>query len=216
MLQSGVHVTLAGILLAFTIPASNRIDIDTFLRTGRVLLDRVQDAGMAGKEILTNEDQKAAIHALENASEKALPPLARMKHSLHPWVSYAIMAPLRPRQRRHGISGEFSPSLVNPITMGVFLGLVLGKQVGLTLASWLAVRLGIASMPRDLTWRHLYGAGWLGGIGFTMALFISNLAFIEMPQQLFMAKIGILAASSLSGMVGFLILMSVSQRQNEA
>jgi Na+:H+ antiporter, NhaA family len=106
------------------------------------------------------------------------------------------------------IEGDLGTALGNQITLGVVLGLVLGKQLGVTLAAWLAVRSGMTELPEGVGWRHIYGAGWLAGIGFTMSLFVADLAFADGPEAtlLIAAKLGILVASVIAGGVGWLIL----------
>jgi NhaA family Na+:H+ antiporter len=101
------------------------------------------------------------------------------------------------------------PALGSPIAWGVILGLAVGKPLGITLASWLAVRAGAADLPTGVAWRHVHGAGWLGGIGFTMSLFVAGLAFGE-PSALDIAKLGVLGASVLAGLIGFLLLRRVA------
>ncbi|RMH37927.1 MAG: Na+/H+ antiporter NhaA [Nitrospirae bacterium] len=210
LLKSGVHATLAGIVLAFTIPASGRIDADLFLEKSHILLNRFRSSGSAGKHILTNEEQRAAILALESACRGALPPLSRIEHKLHPWVAFLIIPLFALANAGVDFRGSYSVSLVDPVLLGVFLGLVMGKQAGITLFAWLAVRCRMATLPSHLTWRHIYGTSWLAGIGFTMALFITNIAFLNMPNLLFQAKVGILLASVVSGAIGFLILRRLS------
>jgi len=105
-------------------------------------------------------------------------------------------------------SGNVSTALVHPVTIGVVVGLIVGKQIGIFFFAWISVRSGIAVMPTGVNWRQIYGTSWLGGIGFTMALFIAHLAFEGLPL-LFMAKIGILIASFIAGVVGWLILRQV-------
>ncbi|MFQ6113801.1 MAG: Na+/H+ antiporter NhaA, partial [bacterium] len=131
--------------------------------------------------------------------------LARMEHALHPWVSFAIVPIFALANAGVTLGNGISSALSHPIAIGVVLGLVLGKQLGVTLFSWGAVRLGLADLPNSITWRHIYGAGLLGGIGFTMSLFIANLAFGN-SSLLNTAKIGTLTASFIAAIVGLSIL----------
>jgi len=113
---------------------------------------------------------------------------------LPPWVVFVIM-PLFALANAGVVLGEdFVSALLNPVSLGIVAGLLLGKQFGITLFAWLAVKSGISEMPRGVTWQHIYGASWLAGIGFTMSLFISDLAFADSPL-LGVAKLGILIAS---------------------
>jgi Na+:H+ antiporter, NhaA family len=208
-LQSGVHATLAGVLLAMTVPASSFIDTGTFLKRSRSLLDRFEQAGERGDSVLSNDERQGALHALNRANEDVEPPLQELEHALHPWVVFAVM-PLFALANAGVVLGEdFAVTLLNPVSLGILAGLLLGKQFGITLFAWLAVKSGISELPEGMTWRHIYGAGWLGGIGFTMSLFISDLAFTDGPL-LDVAKLAILAASLVAGVGGWLILRGAS------
>jgi len=110
------------------------------------------------------------------------------------------------------IEGDVTSMLTAPVVLGIAVGLVLGKQLGITLATWLIIRAGLASLPEGLTWRHIYGAAWLGGIGFTMSLFIADLAY-EDAATLSLAKVGILAASVVAGIGGYIVLRTVAGRE---
>ena len=111
------------------------------------------------------------------------------------------------------LSGDLGKLVAQPITLGVVLGLVLGKPIGVTLASWLAVRFGLASLPENVSWKHIHGAGWLAGIGFTMSLFMTGLAFTD-DAHLTAAKLGILIASVCAGIVGSVILVRIPQKSS--
>jgi NhaA family Na+:H+ antiporter len=208
-LQSGVHATIAGILLAMTVPASSFINTGEFLRRSRGLLDRFEQAGERGDSVLSSEERQGILHALNSANEEVEPPLQEMEHALHPWVVFAIM-PLFALANAGVVLGEnVAATLLNPVSLGIIAGLILGKQLGISLFAWLAVKSGISEMPQGVTWLHIYGAGWLAGIGFTMSLFISDLAFMNSPL-LDVAKLGILAASLVAGIGGWIILRGAS------
>jgi NhaA family Na+:H+ antiporter len=108
------------------------------------------------------------------------------------------------------LGGDIVGALASPVALGIVLGLVVGKQLGITLFAWLAVRSGVSELPEGIGWRHVYGAGWLAGIGFTMSLFISDLAFSE-DSLIETAKLGILCASLIAGVVGWTILRGASR-----
>jgi NhaA family Na+:H+ antiporter len=131
-----------------------------------------------------------------------------MEHVLHPWVALAIIPLFALANAGVRIEGDLGTVLGNRVTLGVVLGLVLGKQLGVTLAAWLAVRSGVTDLPEGAGWHHVYGAGWLAGIGFTMSLFVADLAFAEAGEGslLTAAKLGILVASLIAGVGGWLIL----------
>src|SRR5918993_3783945 len=208
-LLSGVHATIAGVLLAFTVPASSFIDPDQFLKRSRYVLDRFEQAGEKGENVLTNEERQAALHALNQATHKLEPPLHELEHALHPWVVFAIMPLFALANAGVVLGGDFAAALINPVAFGIVAGLVVGKQLGITLFVWLAVKSGVSELPEDINWRHVYGVGWLAGIGFTMSLFITDLAFSD-GSLVEAAKLGILVASVIAGVVGWVILRGAS------
>jgi Na+:H+ antiporter, NhaA family len=208
VLASGIHATIAGVALAMVIPSRTRLDSRQFLARSRRTLDHFETH--AEGNLMTNEEQQAAVHALEEACERVQPPLHRMEHALHPWVTFFIMPLFALANAGVVLSGNFGETLVQPVTLGVILGLVIGKPIGITLAAWLAVRTRVASLPTGVTWSHIHGAGWLGGIGFTMSLFIASLAFTD-EALLTMAKLGILTASLFAAVIGSFLLVRTPQ-----
>ncbi len=209
LLKSGIHATIAGVLLAMTVPAKSFINPGEFLERGRYVLDRFERAGERGEDVLCNEERQAALHALNTATHRLEPPLQEMEHALHPWVVFAIMPLFALANAGVLLGGDFAATLLNPVSLGIVAGLVVGKQLGVTLFVWLAVKSGLSEMPEGITWRHVYGASWLAGIGFTMSLFISGLAFGD-SELVEVAKMGILAASLIAGVVGWAILRGAS------
>ena len=204
-LASGVHATIAGVLLALTIPARTRVDTGEFFRRAHALLHHFDLAGEEAADIRTNADQQAALAELEDLAEGVQTPLQRLEHALHPWVAFVIVPLFALANAGVALGGGLGAALREPVTLGVVAGLLLGKQLGVTGAAWLAVRAGLADLPEGVTWRHVYGAGWLAGIGFTMSLFVGSLAFGEGPL-LDAAKVGILAASLVAGVAGWATL----------
>ncbi len=209
VLQSGVHPTIAGVLLAFMIPSRNVIDQSAFVKEGRTVLDHFAKASQTEPlHILADTEQQTAIVALEDACRKMQPPLYRLEHVLHPWVTFAIMPLFALANAGVPLSGDVGKLAVQPITLGVIIGLMLGKPLGVTIAAWLAVRSGRASLPANVSWQHIHGAGWLAGIGFTMSLFMAGLSFTD-DMQLTEAKLGILTASLCAGLIGSIILIRI-------
>jgi NhaA family Na+:H+ antiporter len=208
-LLSGIHATIAGVILAFTVPASSFINPGAFLKRSRYILDRFEQAGEKGENVLTNEERQAALHALNHATYELEPPLHELEHALHPWVVFAIMPLFALANAGVPLGGGIAEALTNPVALGIVAGLVIGKQLGITLFAWVAVKSGISELPRGINWRQVYGGGWLAGIGFTMSLFISDLAFPDSPL-VDAAKLGILAASLIAGAVGWTILRTVA------
>ncbi len=204
-LKSGVHPTIAGVLAAMTIPARTRVNAKDFLASTKVFVSEFERSGLVDEHVLTSREQAGALEALERACEMAQTPLQRLEHAHHPWVAFAIMPIFALANAGVSLRAGLGEALTSSVSIGVMLGLLLGKQLGVTLAAWLAIRLGIAEMPQGLTWRHVYGLSWLGAIGFTMSLFIASLAFDD-ARMLAAAKVGILGASTVAGVGGFLIL----------
>ena len=206
--ESGIHATVAGVLLAMTIPASTRLDPDRFLTRGRALLDHFDRAGEHGASVLTNGERQEALAELEAAVEGAGAPLQRLEHSLHPLVAFAIVPVFALANAGVAIEGGVADAVGNRVTLGVVLGLVLGKQLGITVAAWAAVRLGLTDLPEGVSQREIYAVSWLAGIGFTMSLFVADLAFAGAggAPLLTSAKVGILIASVLAGCMGWVLL----------
>jgi NhaA family Na+:H+ antiporter len=204
-LLSGVHATIAGVLGAMTIPANSLIDEKSFVEGGRFLLSEIERKAEPGSEPLHHETKHGAVQALEAACENVETPLQRLEHGLHPWVAFFIMPVFALANAGVELGAGFVEALTAQVTLGVIVGLVAGKQIGITLFSWLAVRAGWASLPKGVSWQHIYGAAVLGGIGFTMSLFIAGLAFDD-SETLAMAKAGILLASLLAGVSGYWFL----------
>jgi Na+:H+ antiporter, NhaA family len=206
VLASGVHATIAGVLLALTIPARTRINTQEFLVDCKRVLENFDAAGVEGQTVLTNEAQQCAIQELEENCEAAQAPLMRLEHGLHPWVAFAIIPIFALANAGVSLSGDIIESFSHPVAIGVILGLVLGKPIGISLASWAAVRFGGATLPQGVSWRGIAGASVLGGIGFTMSIFIANLGFGEGSELLALAKLGILTASAVAAVTGWLLL----------
>jgi Na+:H+ antiporter, NhaA family len=209
VLNSGVHATIAGILLAFSIPARNSLDKTEFLRKSRWLLDQfeIHDAN--------SSQAHHTIHSLEQQCEMIESPLHRIEHGLQPWVAFLIMPIFAFANAGVHIFGKLGSALTHPITLGVLLGLLFGKPLGITLFAWIASATGLASRPAAVSWRQVFGASWLCGIGFTMSLFIAGLALGD-GDLLDMSKIGTLAASLFAGCIGSLLLRARGKTERPA
>jgi NhaA family Na+:H+ antiporter len=205
-LASGVHATIAGVLLAFTIPASRAIEELRYVDYTQRMLDLFAKDATAAPDRIT-KDQSHAIKAMEEASQAVQTPLVRVEHALLFPVTFLII-PLFALANAGVNLRAWSPGmfLTNTITWGVALGLIFGKPLGVLLASWAAVKWRLATLPEEATWTQIMGVSVLCGIGFTMSLFVGNLAFAGSDEQLSAAKLGILAASIVSGAGGALIL----------
>jgi NhaA family Na+:H+ antiporter len=205
-LKSGVHATVSGVLLAFTIPASTRISGQQFLHESLSHITRF-DAACADDpaEFRTVQRHQEPIFALEETVQRAQSPLLRLEHRLHFFVAFFIMPLFALANAGVALPADLGAALGDAAVLGIFFGLLLGKPLGITLFAWLAVRLRLADLPHGTGWRHIVGVGALGGIGFTMALFIAALAFGD-GAALESAKLGILAGSLVAGLTGWLLL----------
>ena len=210
-LKSGVHATIAGVLLAFTIPASSRFDTKKFSDKVKEFIKHFDSTGDHWKNVLNNAERQNDVMAIESSCQKVLTPLQRFEHGLHPWVSFLIIPIFALANAGVTLSGlNIFEALFSEISLGIILGLFVGKQLGIFGFSFLAVKLKLASLPQGVNWKNLYGAGILAGIGFTMSLFIASLAFND-PELLDLSKIGVLTGSVISGILGFLFLKTSSK-----
>jgi len=203
--ESGVHATAAGVLVALTVPARSWINPSEFLVRGRQLIDDFERACFIAPSILTNEPQQQATQALSRLVEDVETPMTYFQHRLNPWVAYGILPIFAFANAGIPLVSGLGDALANSVTWGVMIGLVIGKPLGITLFAWLAVRIGIAALPRAMAWGHILGVGWLGGIGFTISLFVTELAFAE-GELADVARVGILFGSVIAGALGYLML----------
>ena len=193
--QSGMHATIAGVMMAFTIPCKSEIDKPYFTAKMTRLLNHFVRA-----EPNSNEAH-ATIHSMEKLCEGVETPLNRIEHFLQPWVSFVIMPLFALSNAGIPIAGNLLAAATNRVAIGVGLGLLLGKPFGITAAAWAAEKIGLASRPTGANWMQIFAASWICGIGFTMSLFIASLVFPE-GHLLDLAKIGTLTASVLAGCIG--------------
>jgi NhaA family Na+:H+ antiporter len=199
--ESGVHATIAGVVLALAIPVRTRIDARQYSVQARELLDAFDRTESGDLLVLTSRGQQEAIFAIGRANLHVLAPLLRLEHALHGVSAFLVM----PLFAFSNAGVTLSGSAVDRVTLAVFLGLLIGKPLGITGAAFAAVRARVASLPQGVGWVALHGCGWLGGIGFTMSLFIATLAFEGTPL-LESAKLGILMASAVAGIAGAVIV----------
>jgi NhaA family Na+:H+ antiporter len=207
-LMSGVHATIAGVLAAMTIPARTTLGRGEFLARGRALLRRFEQVTSSGTSPLANQEQLEVTQRLETAVRNVATPLQRLEHALHPWVTVAVMPVFALANAGVTLEAGIAGVLVSPVAWGVIVGLLIGKPVGVLLASGIVIRSQVANMPDGVRWPHLTGVGFLAGIGFTMSLFITDLAFGRAEASI-SAKIGILLGSVLAGLIGWMILRRV-------
>jgi NhaA family Na+:H+ antiporter len=209
-LESGIHPTIAGVLLATTIPTRNPPNTGSLLAQCVSVLDEFIDP--ASRRTRHSDRYQAAAQTLEVVADRMQSPAQRLEHSLHPWSTYLILPIFA--LANAGVHLRFDMSLFGSVSLGILLGLVIGKPLGITLLSWLAIKSGLAELPRNVSWRQLFSASWLAGIGFTMSLFIANAAFGE-SGLLDEAKIGIIIASVVAGIIGFVLMTTSSPTHEE-
>jgi len=202
-LRSGIHSTIAGVLLAMCIPSNTRINAMQFSERARSLIEEFDRSETGDLLVITSRGQQEALHALDVATDEVSSPLLRLEHRLHRTVAFVIMPLFAVANAGVSLTGA-GAALGSPVAQGVGAGLVFGKTIGIAVFAWLAVRMGIAALPAGVDWRSLFGVAWLGGIGFTMSLFIAGLAFES--ALLDAAKLAILAASAVAGVIGYLLL----------
>jgi len=213
-LTSGVHATISAVLAAMVIPADARIPEAAFLARIRKLTRQFENA--APNDVRTLEPEQVEILARVQAdSSRAIPPLQRLEHGLHPLVAFVVMPIFA--LANAGISFvdlNFGAIFSNGVAIGVMAGLLVGKPVGIVFAVWITERLGFGRRLRGMTWQRVWGLGFLAGIGFTMSMFITMLAFTS-PENAIQSKLGIFAASIVGGIAGYIILRKSSHSSRE-
>lgn len=205
-LQSGIHSTISGVILAFVIPAKPRLYVGKYIEHIRHTI-----AGFpvveSGSIVLTNE-QIAKLKEVESASDRVISPLQSLEDNLHGAVNYLIL-PLFAFVNA-GVVFSGGGELVGSVGMAVAAGLLFGKFAGIYFFTWLAIKIKLTPMPPGMTWKNLSGIALLGGIGFTVSLFIANLSFgANYPVLLNQAKFGVLSGTILSGLLGYIVLRIV-------
>ncbi|GMW02727.1 MAG: Na(+)/H(+) antiporter NhaA [Candidatus Hydrogenedentota bacterium] len=212
-LQSGVHATIAGVLLAFTIPPDAQYETPNFFGRMSILLRRFNDAEDFANPLLVNGRQQQIIRSILRECHHVEAPLQRIEHLLHPFSVFLIMPVFAfANSGVHLDWGEVPRMMGESVTLGIIFGLILGKQIGIMSFCWVTVKLGWAELPKGVKWIQIYGVSWLAAIGFTMALFVNELAFKNVEDaEIYLAegKVGTFTASIIAGIVGVLILRAV-------
>lgn len=209
---SGVHATIAGVLIALTIPARTKIDENEYMSRLTILFDKYKKQEQNPNTSLLTASQAHVLSEIADLNKMAHTPLQRIEHALHPVTAYFILPVFALSNAGVHIDGKVVDMLFHPISIGIILGLVLGKFIGITLLSKIVVRMKLAALPKGIEWNHIYGAAFLAGIGFTMSMFISDLAF-ENEKYIQIAKVGIMAASFISAVLGMLWLSLTLKKQ---
>ncbi|MGI9535585.1 MAG: Na+/H+ antiporter NhaA [Desulfocapsaceae bacterium] len=205
--HSGLHATITGVIVSMFIPAKSRYNTDVFMKMVRQRLEQIKcDGDECGYTIMVNRTHLDAVHSINVACSTVETPLQRMEHAMEPWVAYLIL-PLFALANAGVVLGalDLGAAALHPVTLGVIFGLALGKPVGITLFTWMTTKILRVNLITGATWPMILGVGFLGGIGFTMSLFIGALSFTEPVYQEY-AKIGIIGGSLLSGIFGYAVL----------
>lgn len=204
--MSGVHSTIAGVLLALAIPSGSRVDLKSFTDWSGQRVKEAHEAFIPDEPVIGQEDYLASVTRLERVARHVVPPATRLERKLYPWVYFAIL-PLFALTNADVAFMQAAPAEImgSSIFLGVFFGLVVGKPLGIMLMSFIIVKSKLSSLPENVNWAHMLGAALLGGVGFTMAIFVANLAFVN-PNDIMVAKVAILAASLVAGVAGFAFL----------
>ncbi len=216
MLMSGVHATLAGIFLAFTIPMRPKYDPQRLLSCITDITEQIKNETQEDPNIIKNHSLRARVRALGEGVQLVQAPAQVLEHKMHLPSAYIIIPIFA--LANAGIPIEWSSvgsMIMHPVSLGIALGLVLGKLIGIAGFAWLAVKLGFTSLPSGLNFNHIIGVGFMGGIGFTMSIFIAELGFAHHAEDLLIAKTGILLASLIAGLSGFLWLYFTSPKVQE-
>lgn len=203
--MSGVHATISGVIAAFAIPADVKIKGLNYTAKLKGLISQFEKAKIDKKSTLITGEQITIIEKVKFYSKAALTPLQQLENYLHPIIAFIIMPIFALANAGITFDGHILNELNSPVTYGIILGLVLGKFIGITAIVKLLTLFKIAKLPKEITWRHIIGVAFIAGVGFTMSLFINNLAFTD-QAYISQAKTGILFASIIAGVIGFLIL----------
>jgi NhaA family Na+:H+ antiporter len=202
---SGVHATVAGILVAMVVPVRALREPGVFLKESMAHLKALAKASLTRESMVLNRDQLREIESLHQSAGDMRPPGIALEHYLHPVQAFFVLPVFALCNAGVDLSGGFLDVLFRPVSLGIIFGLFVGKQIGVWVFTWVAVRTGLADLPGGVTWAQVYGAGLLAGVGFTMSLFITDLGLSD-PLLITEAKTAILVASLLSAVVGFVVL----------
>ena len=210
-LQSGVHATIAGVLVAFTIPSIPCLNVKKYI--ARIRENVAEFPHFDKSSILLTPNQIDILKSIESASDRVISPLQFMEDRMHGMVNYLIMPLFAFANAGITLSGA-EGAVAGPVTYAIVIGLVLGKSVGIYLFTWLAVRSRVTALPQGMNWQNVAGVSLLGGIGFTVSLFIANLSFGETDEVLLnQAKLGVLVGTVLAGVLGYVVLRYVLPKQ---
>jgi NhaA family Na+:H+ antiporter len=213
-LRAGIHPTIAGVLVAFTVPARPRLEIKRFSKDMNELVGMLKpnDVKSSDKASVLSNEQIEVLSSIHSLANRAISPLQSMTEKLHHFVNLFIL-PVFAFVNAGVTLGDIDPNSIVGVPLAIFLGLFVGKTLGIFLFTYGSVKLKIATMPKGVTKSSLFGVCILGGIGFTVSLFIANLSFGEMDTLLNQAKLGVFVGSLVSGIVGYFVLRIVLRKK---
>jgi NhaA family Na+:H+ antiporter len=203
-LKSGIHPTVAGVLVALTIPARRNIKMQDFIEQIKSSLLKFKNAKWPDSRVLLGKEQILAVDNIAESAKKVQSPVQSLENSLSNFTANLVMPIFALANASIVISGS-EINLLQSVTLSAGLGLLIGKVLGISLFSWISVKLGMARLPIGVSWQQIIGVGFLAGIGFTMSLFITNLAYGE-AEMINASKIGIILGSIIAAIIGFVIL----------
>lgn len=203
-LKAGIHPTIAGVLVAFTVPVNRKLRLSAFVDEAKGVIQQLSTQLKPNKQALLSKDQIDLIDDLDELTDATQSPLQHLEHRLHDWVAYLVMPIFALANAGVEINADanFDMGLITRIVVA----LIVGNSIGITLFSWLGLKLKLTQLPEHVNMKQIIGVSFLAGVGFTMSIFISNLAFNDSILLLDSAKVGILAGSFVSGFVGYMIL----------
>jgi Na+:H+ antiporter, NhaA family len=212
-LVSGIHTTVAGVLVAFTIPVSAKVNLKSFAKRLKSDMAGLDIESIPEGQSFLKRDHLKYLMDLEISAGKVIPAAQGLEHKLHGFVAFFIMPVFAIANAGVRFSSGLSESLTSALTLAIIAGLVFGKSIGIFLFSWVGVKLKLGTLPEHSSFRHIVGLGFLGGIGFTMSLFIAGLAFDD-PLLVQNAKIGIIFGSLIAGLLGYFFLRSTGNKNS--
>ncbi len=216
VLKSGIHATVAGVMIAIAIPGRAKNLVEECVSSNESVLSRLKDNSKIDPDDPKKGKKLAnALFTIEDNCMHAVSPLLCLEHSLHSWVAFFIIPVFAFANAGIVLNCSLLGDIGNPIALGVLAGMVLGKPLGIAFFSWLATKFKLATLPDEVSWKHIIGVGFLGGIGFTMVIFIDNLAFVTEPYNIEIAKFAIFMGSLVTGIVGYVMLFRLGNPQNK-
>ncbi|MBS3992767.1 MAG: Na+/H+ antiporter NhaA [Bacteroidetes bacterium] len=208
-LKSGIHPTIAGVLIAFTVPISQKIEFRSYAKKLKEITSDI--CTKENSDVILSKQQIYLIDDLQDWTEKVQSPLQQLEHNIHSWVAYLIIPVFA--LANAGVSINQIDNLDANLTLAIALSLLFGKSIGVSLFSYIGLKLKYAELPDDINFKQIIGVSFLAGVGFTMSIFVANLAFTDNPIYIESSKVGIILGSVVSGILGFFILKMSSKKQ---